>query len=481
MNNNTLVAIRSDRVLIEGQLQPAVVTIENGKFKQIVSITNFEQRLLTDHKYNIIDHTGKVILPGLVDTHVHINEPGRTEWEGFNSATQAAAAGGITTVVDMPLNCSPVTTSVNALQQKLDSLQGKLWIDCGFWGGVTPDSLQDLEPLIQAGVLGVKSFTIHSGIDEFPEVQPHHLSQAIRILANYNIPYLIHAELEPKHKQKYSLEIGDHYQLFLASRPKSWENNAIEMMINLAQEAKNIGSNGKIHIVHLSSAEALDVIKQAQQQGLQITAESCPHYLTLFAEAIPDGKTVFKCCPPIRENANRQQLWQGLAEGVIEFIVSDHSPCTPQLKHIDTGDIEHAWGGISSLQFGLSIIWSEAKQRGYNLEQVIDWMATRPATFAGLGGKKGKIAQGYDADFIVFDDQARYTITTEMIKYKHQITPYEGRQVQGIVKQTFVRGQLVYADGKLLGDPIGKPLLAKKQSKSKSKSKNENNNDQRTK
>lgn len=452
MSQDKSFAIKSQRVLVNGSFQAATVVIDQGKFADILA---YDADLAAD--IEVTDAGNQVVAPGLVDTHVHINEPGRTEWEGFNTATQSAAAGGITTVVDMPLNCSPVTTTADALSQKLDALQGKLWIDCGFWGGVVPDSLDDLDELIQAGVLGVKSFTIHSGIDEFPQVHPEHLSQAIRTLAKYDVPYLIHAELDKEENEPAS--IGDRYQSFLASRPKSWENDAIDMMIALAQEAKDEGVQGKVHIVHLSSAEAIPAIREAQQKGLQLTAESCPHYLTLFAESIPDGKTLFKCCPPIREDANRQALWEGLADGTLEFIVSDHSPCTPQLKHIDTGDIENAWGGISSLQFGLSIIWTEAQQRGYNLEQVIDWMATRPAQFAGLGDRKGQIAKGFDADFIVFDEVANYTISAEMIKYRHKITPYEGRQVNGVVNSTYVRGQKVYADNELLGAPIGEPLL----------------------
>jgi len=445
--------IKSQRVLIDGQFRPATLQIENGKIRKILP---YDSTLLPED--NCTDVGSHAVMPGLVDTHVHINEPGRTEWEGFNTATQAAAAGGITTVVDMPLNCSPVTTTADSLQKKLDALKDKLWIDCGFWGGVVPDSLDELDALIQAGVLGVKSFTIHSGIDEFPQVHPEHLSQAIRVLAKYDVPYLIHAELD--RGESPAPEIGDRYQSFLSSRPKSWENDAIDMMIELAREAKKEGVQGKVHIVHLSSAEAIPAIKTAQAEGLQLSAESCPHYLTLFAETIPDGKTLFKCCPPIREDANRQALWQGLADGTIEFIVSDHSPCTPQLKHIDTGDIEHAWGGISSLQFGLSIIWTEALIKGYSLEQVADWMATRPAKFAGLGHYKGKIAEGYDADLIVFDDLAHYTITADLIKYRHKITPYEGKEVQGEILSTFVRGQQVYAQGELIGAPIGQPLLA---------------------
>jgi allantoinase len=452
MSSMTRFAIKSPKVLLDGEMKAATVVIENGK---ILEILPFDAKL--GESIETKDLGTLNLLPGLVDTHVHINEPGRTEWEGFNTATQAAAAGGITTVVDMPLNCSPVTTTADALRQKLEALEGKLWIDCGFWGGVVPNNLDQLDELVQAGVLGVKSFTIHSGIDEFPQVHPEHLSQAIQTLAKYDVPYLIHAELEPEESETPS--IGDRYQSFLASRPKSWENNAIDMMIELAKEASDAGVKGKVHIVHLSSAEALPAIKAAQDSGLQLSAESCPHYLSLFAENIPDGKTLFKCCPPIREDANRQQLWQGLADGTIEFIVSDHSPCTPQLKHIDSGDIENAWGGISSLQFGLSIIWTEALVRGYSLAQVIDWMSTRPAEFAGLKGQKGKIAPGYDADLIVFDENARYTISADMIKYRHKITPYEGREVQGRIVDTYLRGTLVLDKGELVGAPQGQPLL----------------------
>ncbi|MBL4827799.1 MAG: allantoinase AllB, partial [Spongiibacteraceae bacterium] len=371
-------ALKSQRVLLEGKFTAATVLIKNGK---IIKIDTSNQRL--DDSLCVTDFGKKALLPGLVDTHVHINEPGRTQWEGFLSATQAAAAGGISTVVDMPLNCIPVTTSADALAKKIQSLNGKLWIDCGFWGGVIPESIGDLDALINAGVLGVKSFTIDSGIDEFPQVGVQTLQKAISILSNYNVPYLIHAELDKQHKVLPA--IGDQYSRFLASRPRAWENDAINMMIELARESAAKGSLCKIHIVHLSSADAIAAIKQAQSEGLLVTAETCPHYLTLFAENIPDGKTLFKCCPPIREDENRQKLWQGLVEGTLSFIVSDHSPCTPSLKNIDSGDLENAWGGISSLQFGLSIIWTEAKKRNMSLQQVVQWMATAPAQFAGLG------------------------------------------------------------------------------------------------
>jgi allantoinase len=450
MNNSDSFALRSRRCIIDGQEQAATVVVSNGKVLDILAHDATPDCPLEDLG-------DRVLMPGLVDSHVHINEPGRTEWEGFNTATRAAAAGGITTVVDMPLNCTPVTTTADALQQKIDSLGTQLWIDCGFWGGVVPDNLDDLDELVQAGVLGVKSFTIHSGIDDFQRVDETHIRRAIPILAQHDVPYLIHAELDKGDSE--APEIGNRYQSFLDSRPKKWENDAIDMMIELSREAKAAGSDAKIHIVHLSSAEAIPAIAKAQQDGLRITAETCPHYLTLFAEACPDGKTLFKCCPPIREDENRHKLWQGLADGTIQFVVSDHSPCTPQLKHIDSGDLEKAWGGISSLQFGLSLIWTEANHRGYSIAEVVDWMATRPAQFAGLGQRKGKIAPGYDADLVVFDDDSEYLITADIIKYRHKITPYEGKTVRGKVDRTYLRGTLVYEDGELQGKPLGQPLL----------------------
>lgn len=454
MNNSANFALRSRRVITNGGERAATVVVADGK---IAAVLDYDET----PGCAVEDLGNKVLMPGLVDTHVHINEPGRTEWEGFNTATQAAAAGGITTVVDMPLNCTPVTTSVDALQQKLDALGDQLWVDCGFWGGVVPDSLDDLDDLLRAGVLGVKSFTIHSGIDDFPQVDETHIRRAIPIIAAHNVPYLIHAELDRNNTPP--AEIGDSYQSFLASRPRSWENDAIDLVIELAEEAKHAGHNARMHIVHLSSADALPAIEQARARGIAITAETCPHYLTLFAEACPDGKTLYKCCPPIREDANRSALWEGLADGAIEFVVSDHSPCTPQLKHLDSGDLEKAWGGISSLQFGLPLVWTEARQRGFSLPQVVEWMATRPAKFAGLEGKKGSIAPGYDADLIVFDDSAQFTISADIIKYRHKITPYEDRQVTGVVERTLLRGTEIYAGGDIVGHPHGQPILNRKE------------------
>lgn len=443
-------ALRSLRVVTNSVEQAATVVVRNGVIAEVLAYN-------ATPDCDLEDLGELVLMPGLVDTHVHINEPGRTEWEGFNTATRSAAAGGITTVVDMPLNCTPVTTSAQALQQKLDALGDQLWVDCGFWGGVVPDSLEDLDELLHAGVLGVKSFTIHSGIDDFPQVDESHIRKALPIISAHQVPYLIHAELDKENTPP--AEIGNSYRSFLASRPKSWENDAITMMIELAEEARKAGHHPHIHIVHLSSAEAIPAIRDARARGVDITAETCPHYLTLYAEACPDGKTLYKCCPPIREDENRSALWQGLADNSIEFVVSDHSPCTPQLKHLDSGDLERAWGGISSLQFGLPLIWTEAKERGFSLAEIAQWMATRPAGFAGLQGRKGAIAPGYDADLVVFDDTAQFTITPDIIKYRHKVTPYEGRKVLGVVKKTLLRGTVIFADGEITGDPEGRPIL----------------------
>ncbi|MCZ6828307.1 MAG: allantoinase AllB [Gammaproteobacteria bacterium] len=450
MNTRQPYALRSRRTIVSGTECALTLVVNEGRILQLLDYG-------AEMDIPVEDLGDKVLMPGLVDTHVHINEPGRTEWEGFNTATQAAAAGGITTVVDMPLNCTPVTTTAAALQQKLEALGGQLWVDCGFWGGVVPDNLDDLEALIDAGVLGVKSFTIHSGIADFPQVDESHMRRAIPILARHRLPYLIHAELDRQGTEP--AEIGTRYQSFLESRPRRWENEAIDLMISLAAEARQAGSNCRIHIVHLSSADAIASIVQARANGLAISAETCPHYLTLFAEACPDGKTLFKCCPPIREDENRAALWRGLTEGAIDFVVSDHSPCTPRLKHLDSGDLDKAWGGISSLQFGLSLIWTEASKRGIPLTRVVDWMASRPAEFAGLGSRKGRIEVGCDADLVVFNDSAEYEITPDIIKYRHKITPYEGHHVRGTVEKTLLRGVPVFNAGEMLGAPTGRPLL----------------------
>lgn len=443
-------ALRSQKIVTPDHIFPGTIVIEEGK---IAEIADYNKTLSCP----LYDKGEKAIMAGLVDTHVHINEPGRTDWEGFYTGTQAAAAGGITTLIDMPLNCTPVTTSADALNTKLHAIKDKLWIDCGFWGGVIPGNINGLEDLLQAGVLGVKSFLIDSGIDDFPPVTATDMREAIKILSRYNVPYLVHAELDTDNVQPPS--IGQSYNSFLQSRPAKWENDAIDLIIRLAQEAEHQGCTARMHIVHLSSAQALPAIAAARTQGLHITTETCPHYLTLHAETIPDGKTLFKCCPPIREANNCKQLWQGIKEGLIDFIVSDHSPCLPTLKHIDSGDLEKAWGGISSLQFSLPLIWTEAQQHGLTLSDLTRLMSVATAEFAGLGQQKGKIAEGYDADLIIFDSHSRYAITPELIRFRHKVTPYADKTVMGNIEQTYLRGQLIYDNNTMAGLPLGKPLL----------------------
>ncbi|MDQ7048433.1 MAG: allantoinase AllB [Enterobacterales bacterium] len=443
-------ALKSQRVIIDDQIKAACVEIKEGK---ISAIHGYDAQLDCAVK----DLANKLLMPGLVDTHVHINEPGRTEWEGFNSATQAAAAGGITTLVDMPLNCIPVTTTKAAFEQKLNAVKDKLWADCGFWGGVIPGNLDQLDELLCAGVLGVKSFLIDSGIDEFPNVSAEHIRRALPILAKHQVPYLIHAEIDCGDQRQ--AKIGKRYRGFLDSRPKNWENKAVSLMLDLALEAKNKGLKNHIHIVHLSSDEALGIIRQAKQRGLNFSAETCPHYLTLAAETIPDGKTLFKCCPPIREEKNRQHLWQAIKDETISFIVSDHSPCTPQLKAIDSGDLEKAWGGISALQFGLPLIWTEAIEQNISITEISRLMSYETAKFAGLDSFKGQIAIGFDADLVVFDDTPSYKISREMIKHRHKISPYVGQQVIGVIEQTYLRGHKIFENNCFIGGPLGHTLL----------------------
>ena len=438
-------AIASQKVLtLEGE-KPAAILIKGEKILDVVSIENIPENCPTEEMGN------NMIMPGLVDAHVHINEPGRTDWEGFETATKAAAAGGITTIVDMPLNCIPVTTTVDALNQKIIATKDQLWIDCGFYGGLIPDNIQDLESLADAGVLGFKAFLSPSGIDEFPNISEKHLREALHILAKKGIPVLVHAELE---NGATSSEENKTYKYFQESRPKSWENNAIKLLIQLCREF-----NVHIHIVHLSSADILPEIAQTRKDGFPLTVETCPHYLHFSSERISDGDTRFKCAPPIWNGENRENLWAGLEEGIINFITSDHSPCTPELKNLEAGNFEKAWGGISSLQFALPVIWTECKQRGYSLEQLINWMSKQPAKFVGVDDLKGQISPGFDADLVCWNPDKKYIIKKEAIHHKNKLTPYEGESLYGVVNATFLRGQKVYENGQFLGNPKGKIIL----------------------
>jgi len=402
----------------------------------------------------LVEDLGELcLLPGLVDTHVHINEPGRTEWEGFTTATKAAALGGITTVVDMPLNCIPVTTTAEALAIKLAAARPLLYVDAGFWGGVVPGNANELGPLAMAGMLGAKAFTCHSGIDDFPASDRDTLRAAMGELAKAGVPLLVHAELESPVPD--DVRAPTDYARFLASRPRAWEDDAIAMVIELVRET-GCGA----HIVHLSSASALGMLAAARAEGLPITAETCPHYLCLVAEDVPDGDTAFKCCPPIREASNREALWQGLLDGHIDAVVSDHSPCTPHLKLPEQGDFMDAWGGIASLQLGLRTMWWEAQQRGVPLEQLVDWMTARTAAVAGLG-RKGRIAVGHDADLVAFDPDVVDVVDPTQLAHRHKVTPYAGREARGRVVHTWLRGTAVVRDGALQGEPRGQALLGR--------------------
>jgi len=438
-------AIISHRVLTPKGERPAAILIQEEKIMDVVSISEIPSDCPVE------DMKNDVVMPGLVDTHVHINEPGRTDWEGFETATKAAAAGGITTLVDMPLNCIPVTTTVDALNEKIAATKNQLWVDCGFYGGLIPDNLQDIESLADAGVLGFKAFLSHSGIDEFPNINEKHLREALPIFANKGIPVLVHAELENGATQS---EDHSTYKSFQDSRPKSWENNAVKLLIQLSKEF-----DARIHIVHLSSADILAEIAQTRNDGYPISVETCPHYLHFSSEHISDGDTRFKCAPPIWESDNKEKLWSGLENGLINFITSDHSPCTAELKNLEVGDFEKAWGGISSIQFTLPVIWTECKTRGYSMDQLINWMSKQPAKFIGKDQQKGQISPGFDADLVCWNPDEKYIIQKEAIHHKNKLTPYEGESLYGVVNATFLRGQKVYENGEFLGNPTGKTIL----------------------
>ena len=411
----------------------AAVLIEKEKFVGIVSPSEVSK------DWPVLDVGNHVIMPGIVDTHAHINEPGRTEWEGFQTATRAAAAGGITTVVDMPLNSIPPTTTLSAFHEKMKAAHERCFIDYGFWGGVIPGNVNELLPMIQSGIMGFKSFLIDSGVKEFPEVQESDLLPAMAILAD-KVPLLVHAELDHSSGKTPQKRDQHEYSSYLESRPKNWENEAIRWMIQLSQK-----TGCHVHIVHLSSAEALLDITHARKQGVPITVETCPHYLTLAAEEIPSGAKQFTCAPPIREKSNQNELWVGLQERTIDLIVSDHSPCTPQLKHLESGNFEKAWGGIASIQFSLPVVWTELSQRpGLSLKDIPIFMSQNPASLAGIGNKKGRIAPGWDADLVIWNPEEGFVLEPKMVLHRHSITPYTGRKLNGVVERTILRGQTVY-------------------------------------
>ncbi|MFE6916148.1 allantoinase AllB [Streptomyces rubiginosohelvolus] len=434
--------LRSTRVVTPEGTRPAAVTVAGGSIEAVLP---YDARVPSSA---ILEDVGDhVVLPGLVDTHVHVNDPGRTEWEGFWTATRAAAAGGITTIVDMPLNSLPPTTTVENLRVKQEVARTKAHVDVGFWGGALPDNVKDLRPLHDAGVFGFKCFLSPSGVEEFPELDQRQLANSLGEITDFGGLLIVHAE-DPHHLTAAPQRNGRKYADFLASRPRDAENTAIE---NLIAQARDLGA--RVHVLHLSSSDALPLIAAAKREGVRITVESCPHFLTLTAEEVPDGATEFKCCPPIREAANQDTLWAGLADGTIDCIVSDHSPSTADLK---TPDFATAWGGISSLQLGLPAIWTEARRRGHTLDDVARWMSAAPAELAGLS-KKGAIEAGRDADFAVLDADAAFTVDPARLEHRNRVTAYAGKTLHGVVTSTWLRGQRI-ADQGVIGEPTGRLL-----------------------
>jgi allantoinase len=433
--------LRSRRAILPDGERSAAVAIRDGV---IHAIAPYDALLSASQDLDFGDLT---LLPGLVDTHVHVNEPGRTEWEGFASATRAAALGGVTTLIDMPLNSLPPTLDPEALEIKRESAEAECAVDVGFWGGAVPGNASQLAPLHERGVFGFKCFLADSGVPEFPPVSLAEMEEALRVVAELDSILIVHAEDADTLRQA-PVPAGRSYADFLASRPPEAETTAIAAVIEAARR-----TGGRAHILHLASASALPLIARAKAEGVRLTAETCPHYLTFNAEAIRDGATDHKCCPPIRSAEDRERLWAALGEGLVDCVVSDHSPCTAELKRQDTGDFGAAWGGIASLQLGLSAVWTQAADRGFALCDVIDWMARRTADLVGLQTSKGRIAVGCDADLVVFDQDARTTVDATRLAHKNTVTPYDGLTLRGAVQATYLAGAPVDLDapaGRLL-------------------------------
>jgi allantoinase len=407
-----------------------------------------------------VDDAGDwVLMPGLVDTHVHINEPGRTEWEGFATATRAAAAGGVTTLVDMPLNASPPTTSLAAFEAKAAAADGKLFVDVALTGGVLPDNAGELRALVDSGCVAFKCFLAHSGVDDFPSVDEAVLRRAMPVLADAGAPLLVHAELagpiDAALRAQGNLADTEltRYVRWLESRPKEAENAAVDLVLRLVR-----ATGAAAHIVHLSSADALVSLRAARDAGVNLSAETCPHYLVFASEEVPDGATEYKCAPPIRERHNRERLWQALDEGIVAQVVTDHSPSPAALKCTDSGDFMKAWGGIASLELGLAATWTEAAARGFDVARVAEWMCAAPARLVGLAGRKGRIAPGFDADFVAWDPQAERVVDASGLHQRHKLTPYARRTLRGVVQATYLRGHKVYAAGAHVGPARGSLL-----------------------
>jgi len=423
--------VRARRAVVGGREVATAVEVTGGL---VTAVLPYDAPTDAARVVDLADD--EVLLPGLVDTHVHVNEPGRTDWEGFASATRAAAAGGVTTIVDMPLNSIPPTTTVAALEEKHAVARDQAFVDVGFWGGAVPGNLDDLAPLHAAGVFGFKCFLLDSGVEEFPHLEPGPFRAAMTETSRLGALMIVHAEDADEVRDAH----GPAYADFVASRPPAAEERAIALVLDAARE-----SGGRAHVVHLSAAAAIPALRAARTAGVDVSVETCPHYLTLDAEHVPDGATEFKCCPPIRDAANQDALWAGLAEGDIDLVVSDHSPCTVELKRRDTGDFGLAWGGIASLQLGLPAVWSGARERGHSLAEVVGWMATAPARRVGVAGK-GEIAVGNAADLVAFAPDEAFTVDPARLHHKNPVSAYAGRTLTGTVRTTWLAGVPVDAD-----------------------------------
>lgn len=448
--NDADLVIRSAHVVTPDGIRAASVWVRDGR---IAAVREFGD---VPAGVELVECGGQVLMPGLVDTHVHVNEPGRADWEGWETATRAAAAGGVTTIVEMPLNSIPAVTDAAALAAKVASTEGKLHVDTGFWGGVIPGNGGELAALWDAGVLGFKCFLSPSGVDEFPHVGSDDLHEAMPLLAAWGAPLLVHAEapdlLDAAAAQLHDADARA-YATWLASRPVFSELASVDLMFGLA-----ILHKARVHIVHVSSAKVLETVHEYRAQ-FSFTVETCPHYLHFAAEDIPDGATEMKCAPPIRTAADREDLWTALGAGWIDLVASDHSPCPPEMKLRDSGDFMRAWGGIASLQLGLPVVWRNARERGYTPAHLAAWMSAAPARLAGLDARKGAIAPGMDADLAVFDPDAEFLVEPAHLFHRHPLSPYVGSVLPGVVTQTWLRGERIFDRGEIVGPPRGRTLL----------------------